>query len=48
MQGPETIALTDVTGLFISTVLMLIPSYTVNVSAVNYFTAHQKHATVGF
>lgn len=44
MQGPETIALIHVMGPFISAVLMLILSYTVNVSAVNYFTAHQKHA----
>lgn len=47
MQGPETITLMDVTGPCISTVLMLISTYTVNVSAVNYFTAHQKHVRAG-
>lgn len=47
LPGPETIALTDVTGSFISALLMLILSYAVNVCAINYFTAQQKHFGAG-
>lgn len=45
--GTGTIALTDVTGSFISALLMLILSCTLNSCAVNYFTAHQKHGGAG-
>lgn len=47
LPGPETIALTDVTGSFISALLMLILSYTVNSCAFNHFTAHQKCVGAG-
>lgn len=47
LPGPETIALTGVTGSFISALLMLILSYTVNSCAFNHFTAHQKCVGAG-
>lgn len=40
MQGPETIALTGVMGPFLSAVLMQVPTYSANVSAVNDLIDH--------
>lgn len=45
--GTGTIPLTDVTGSFMTALLMLILSYTLNSCAVNYFTAHQKRGGAG-